>query len=85
MLRRHICLFLISDICHLHVISVLTLSAIVIEGELNWTAMTQPLYPPQLGSLRFNNATATTTSLGKLICVISVFIAISFRHLLCHM
>ena len=39
----------------------------------------------QIGTLRSNDATATRTSLKKLICMLSVFIAIIPNHLLCQM
>ena len=38
-----------------------------------------------IGTLRSNDATATRTSLKKLICMLSVFIAIIPNHLLCQM
>ena len=39
----------------------------------------------EIGTLRSNDAPATRTSLKKLICVLSVFIAIIPCHLLCQM
>ena len=43
------------------------------------------IYVVKLGTLRYNDATATRTSLKKWICVLSVSIAIIPTHLLCQL